>query len=36
MNSWINYIRFVRSFPDSDKTVRGLFKRGIVITKDNK
>ncbi len=29
MLAWANYIKLVRGFPDSDKILRGLFKRGI-------
>lgn len=34
--AWGNYIRLMRLFPtvDSEKTIRGLFKRGINIMKD--
>ena len=34
--AWANYIRLMRLFPtvDSEKTIRGLFKRGINILKD--
>jgi hypothetical protein len=34
--AWANYIKLMRCFPDHDKTLRGLFKRGIQFTKDNK
>lgn len=29
--SWANYIKLMRGFPDHEKAVRGLFKRGISI-----
>ena len=32
--SWANYIKLMRVFPDQEKTLRGLFKRGINILKD--
>jgi len=32
--SWANYIKLMRVFPDHDKTLRGLFKRGINTLKD--
>lgn len=34
MMSWANYIRLMRTFPDHDKTLRGLFKRSINIVKN--
>ena len=34
--AWANYIKLIRVFPDSDKALRGLFKRGINVIKDNK
>ncbi|CDW90873.1 squamous cell carcinoma antigen recognized by t-cells 3 [Stylonychia lemnae] len=36
MMSWANYIKLMRVFPDHEKTVRGLFKRGLQIARDNK
>ena len=27
--TWMSYIRLMRAFPDNDKTIRGLFKRGL-------
>ncbi len=36
MMAWANYIKLVRVFPDHEKTLRGLFKRGIQSVKDNK
>lgn len=32
--SWANYIRLMRVFPDSEKQMRGLFKRGLQVVKD--
>ncbi len=32
--SWANYIKLMRTFPDHEKALRGLFKRGINIVKD--
>ena len=32
--AWTNYIRLMRTFVDHEKTLRGLFKRGISILKD--
>jgi hypothetical protein len=29
MVAWANYIKLVRCFPDNEKTIRSLFKRGI-------
>lgn len=34
--SWTNYLKLMREFPDHEKTLRGLFKRGLQIVKDNK
>ena len=37
MMSWTNYIRLMRVFPDTnEKTLRGLFKRGLQVVKDNR
>lgn len=36
MMSWANYIKLMRVFPDHEKTVRGLFKRGLQVVKENK
>eukprot|EP00347_Sterkiella_histriomuscorum_P009820 403339762 len=36
MISWANYIKLMRVFPDHEKTLRGLFKRGLQFVKDNK
>ncbi len=29
MLAWANYIKLMRCFPESEKTIRSLFKRGI-------
>jgi hypothetical protein len=34
--AWANYIKLMRVFPDHEKNLRGLFKRGIQVVKDNK
>ena len=35
--AWANYIKLMRSFPgDHEKTLRGLFKRGINLVKEGK
>ena len=34
--SWANYIKLMRVFPDHEKHLRGLFKRGLQVIKDNK
>lgn len=34
--AWFNYIKLIKNFPDSEKSMRGLFRRGIGIAKDNK
>lgn len=34
--AWANYIKLMRTFPDHEKTLRGLFKRGLNFVKDAK
>jgi hypothetical protein len=34
--AWANYIKLMRCFPEHDKTLRGLFKRGINLVKEGK
>jgi hypothetical protein len=34
--AWANYIKLMRCFLDHDKTLRGLFKRGINLVKEGK
>ena len=34
--AWANYIKLMRCFPDHDKTLRGLFRRGINLVKEGK
>ena len=34
--SWANYIKLMRAFPDHDKALRGLFKRGLIFVKEGK
>ena len=36
MMAWVNYIKVMRVFPDHEKTLRGVFKRGLQFAKDNK
>lgn len=36
MMSWANYIKLMRTFPDNEKTLRGLYKRGVQVIKDSK
>jgi len=36
MMAWVNYIKLMRTFDDHEKSLRGIFKRGLQVIKDNK